>query len=85
MPRHWRGAAGRARKTQNNYIAENLASIGHNWGNRDGAGPPLDNENAAKAPFEFRMMVAYSFVMRRRVRMLIAQRKALIAAKKAAR
>jgi hypothetical protein len=81
MPRHWRGPEGRARKTQNNYIAENLASIGHNSGNRNGAGSRSGNENAAKAPRDFRLMVAYSFWIRRRVRALIAVRKALLAAR----
>jgi hypothetical protein len=81
-PRHLRGAGGRLRKTQNNYIAENLASIGHNSGNRNGAGPPPGNENAAKTPYELRTIIAYSFAMRRRVRALIALRKALLAAEK---
>jgi hypothetical protein len=80
MPRHLRGAEGRKRKTQNNYIAENLASIGHNLGNRNGAGSPIGNENAAKVPLRLRLMVAYSFQMRRRVRALIAMRKAALAA-----
>jgi hypothetical protein len=84
MPRHLRGVEGRKRKTCNNYIAENLASIGHNSGNRSGAGCPLGNENAATASFEFRLMIAYSFWMRRKVRALIALRKAFLAAQEPA-
>jgi hypothetical protein len=84
MPRHLRGVAGRKRKTQNNYIAEKLASIGHNSGNRNGAGALTGNENAAKAPLEFRLLLAYSRLMRRRVRTLIALRQALLAARDSA-
>ncbi len=80
MPRHLRGVEGRKRKMQNNYIAENLASIGHNSGNRNGAGALSGNENAARAPLELRLMLVYSVQMRRRVRALIAMRKTLLAA-----
>ncbi len=78
MPRHLRGEVGRAQKKQNNYIAENRLSLWPNYGNRKGGGARPGNENAAKAPAEFRAAIVFSYVIRRRVRWLLAMREAAI-------
>ncbi len=67
---------------ENNYVANSAAGIGHNSGNRKGAGARRGNTNAVTHgayDAEARLFRRYVHYMCRRARMLIAARKAALA------
>jgi len=72
--------------SQNNYLAEQCASHGPNWGkNSRGAGPPCGNRNAAKSSPEYAAFALKVRDLKRRARAAIAAVNALIAMQRSER
>jgi hypothetical protein len=85
MRRRRAGRGTRFEEVENNYVAQTRVTIGHNSGNRKGAGARPGNRNAethGATTAEMRAFRLYVWTLCRSARRLLALRKAAIAAMK---